>query len=107
MRKRVGRIHGDGREQRLNGLRVEILNVLACFRAQLVQTQYADRFGLKCRDELVAPACVLLVHEAVDMGGQLGENSVGGAAVRARLAVAVLGLLHQTRRRTSTNSSKL
>jgi hypothetical protein len=31
------------------------------------------------------------------MGGQLGENSVGGAAVRARLAVAMLGLLHQTR----------
>ena len=87
------RIDCHRREQRLDRLRVEILDVLARVGPQLAEAEHANRFCGQRRNQFVAPAIVLIFDESVNPGGQLGEHFFGNAAVGARLAVAVLDLL--------------
>ncbi len=95
MGKRVGGIHGHGREKRFDRLRVEIFDVLASFGAQIAASENANRFGVERGNEIVAPAFVLLVHEIVDFRGEVGKRLLRNAAVSTRLAISVLHLLHQ------------
>src|ERR1700723_2592497 len=93
--KRMRRIDGNRREQRLNRLGVKILDVLARLGAQIAPSQNMDRFRLESRKELGAPALILLLTETADFRDQLGEYLLRDTPVSFRLAGSVFGLLHQ------------
>ena len=88
-------IHGNGREKQLDRPGVEIFNVLASLGAQIAPYQDANRFGLQRRNQIVAPALILLVHETVNFRGEFGEDLFRYSSVGTGLAIPVLGLLHQ------------
>jgi hypothetical protein len=90
----VSGIHGNGCENRLDCPGIEIFDVLASFGTQIAAPENAHRFSLQRRNEFVAPALILLVHEAVDFRGELGEHLLGDTPVGARLTISVFGLLH-------------
>src|SRR4029077_14663961 len=49
------------------------------------------------RNDFVAPAGVLIFHEIVDVGGELGESFAGREAVGAGVHASLLGLLEKPR----------
>ena len=93
--KGMRRIDGDGGQQRIDLALEVVLGKLAGFGLKFVPFEQPDALLAQFREQLVVPAGVLGVHEAVDFGGQFGQGFVGTQAIVAGLPVAVLDALHE------------
>ncbi len=91
----MGRIDGDGRQQRVHFALKVLLGKVAGLGVQLLPLQQPHALLAQIWQQVFVPAAVLRVHKAVNFGGQRGEGFVGAQAVVARFAVAVLDALQE------------
>ena len=91
----MGRIDGNGGEKRIDFALKVVLCKGTRFFIQLIPFKQADALFAQFGKQVLIPAAVLGVDEAVDFDGKLGERFVGTQAVVAWLAVAVFNTLHQ------------
>jgi hypothetical protein len=94
-RKRMGWIDGDGGEKRVDFALKVALCKGARFFVQFVPLEQADTLFAQLWQQVLIPAAVLGVNEAVNFDGELGERFVGAQAVVTWLAVAVFNALHE------------
>ena len=76
-RKGMRRIDGDGRQKRIDLALEVVLGEVVGFVVQLVPFQQADALLAQFREQVLVPAGVLGVHEAVDFGRQGRQRLFG------------------------------
>ena len=84
------RVHRHRRQQGFHRLDVIIFNVQPRRRTQLLPAHHANRFRRECRQQFLAPAIVLRLHEAVNSVRQLFQHFPWPEPIRPRLAIPML-----------------
>ena len=94
-RKRVGRVDGDGGQQRIDlALKITLGKGLGLF-TQFFPLQQADTLFAQFGEQMLVPAAILGIDKGVDFSGEHGQRLIGTEAVVSLLAVAVFNALQQ------------
>ena len=95
LRKRVGRIDHQRRQHRAHLAEVIGLDTLPVPRVELVEPQKFDPVLRQCRDQIIAPAGILLIDHLADATGDGVERFTRRPAIEAALDHLALHLLFE------------
>ena len=91
----MGGIHRNRSQNRLDLLRIKFLHHFLCVRVQLIHLSHPNGFACEARNEFLAPAGVLVLHEFLQFVGELRKQFRGRQPVGPDFSAALLGLLEE------------